>query len=146
MHNPYRLNIWMKLFDLHVSWILCEMDVWSGVFLWTLRIRLWTIWKISSPFLFYCHRRIVSGKHNVKETVPVLQAIRWFQLLHCILQVTGIPKTFIRTKVELLAFRSKFLSTYLNWIFCTNDFNNIFNLDSGKIYLRFLLFSRIRER
>ena len=52
---------------------------------------------------FYCHGRTASGKHNVKETVPVLQVISRLQLLHSILQVTDKPKTLIKTKVEFLA-------------------------------------------
>ena len=52
---------------------------------------------------FYCHGRTASGKHNVKETVPVLQAISRLQLLHSILQVTGMPKTLIKTKVDVLS-------------------------------------------
>ena len=99
------------------------------------------------PRTFFLLPRKSDEWENVKETVPVLQAISRFQLLHSILQVTGIPKTFIKTKLEFLAFRPKFLSTHLNWIFCTNGFINIFNLDFGKMkHLRFLLVSRIRER
>ena len=90
--------------------------------------------------------RTASGKHNVKESITVLRAISRFELLHSLLQVTSVPKTFVNTKVEFVAFRPKFRSTHLNWIFCTNVFNNILNLDSEKIkHLRFILVSRIRS-
>ena len=35
MHNPNRLNISVKLFDLYASWVLCEMTVFSFYFSFT---------------------------------------------------------------------------------------------------------------